>query len=775
MQARARKKVRVPVTSSTTSLDHRIDQAILWLTITALFLIPLMFAYFKMTAVFTEPRLLTLHALTGLILILWVWQIALRNISPVTGTEPSGSWDLITWAGRNPARWAIVAVGVSAVAQVASTLLSPLPVVSFFGGDEARTGYNLYDSLSILVIFFSVALRFRSRQHLELLIYTLIASGTVAAIYGIAQHFGWDPIGNNAGRTRVIASFGNTLNFGAYMVMTIPATLAMVYRGKKIEPKWLGVLVLALGFQIAGMWFSGGRGPFVGFAAGLFMFFAIAIALLDIRKIALAAAVFLLGAVVAAIIIALPSAQGDIGLERVLSIGSQLQNTSTTNSTEIQGGLTGRFQIWGQSLVLATTWPVPEPEPTAVRILRPVFGLGPDMLIYSYPFVGKPQTRLHSVDHAHNYPLQILVEQGYAGFLILIGSTTLLLVSGFMTVRFLRRHAADIQTWHFVVLALLPTTAGKLAEMQTGVSRISDLAMTFAIVASVLVLYELIVVANSEPQPAATETRTVRTPRPLLIGSSIFGAILVSVALLTLFFGWDIRRVGASRLLATTYDDPSRDVKAFGWAEAQKRAPERETFTHGLADAYLTEAEVSELNGNRELAIAYAETARDLLLGYEEFDPYEWDVQMLLAKVVSRLVTWGETQYAQEMADRYIKTAQLYPSYPSLVGTAATALTSVGLHELAIYYADLAISMEQTTQPWSKAWYAKGRALWELGRSEEAIEALITATEKQPGWEGALLSHQVLGEIYLIKGAGYEELAEFHRQEGSGPILFFEE
>ena len=248
--------------------------------------------------------------------------------------------------------------------------------------------------------------------------------------------------------------------------------------------------------------------------------------------------------------------------------------------------------------------------------------------------------------------------------------------------------------------------------------------------------------------------------------------MVVTVALINLFVTWDVRRVAASRILATTYDNPDRAIRAGGWADSQEQAPERESFTHSLADAYLTEGEKVEGRGETEIPVQYAETARDLLLAYEEIDPFEWDVQMLLAKSVGRLVSWGEVQYGQEMANRYRKTAELYPSYSSIVGTAATVLTSVGLHELAIQYADQAISMEATTEPWAKAWYAKGRALFELGREDEVIEALTTATEKQPGWEAALLAHQVLGVIYGIQGN--EELSEFHKAEGAGPFLYTE-
>ena len=68
------------------------------------------------------------------------------------------------------------------------------------------------------------------------------------------------------------------------------------------------------------------------------------------------------------------------------------------------------------------------------------------MLIFSYPFVGKPQTKLASVDHAHNYPLHILAEQGYAGFLLLVGASLLLVVAAFSTLRFLKNAVPIFKT-----------------------------------------------------------------------------------------------------------------------------------------------------------------------------------------------------------------------------------------------------------------------------------------------------------------------------------------
>jgi tetratricopeptide (TPR) repeat protein len=247
-----------------------------------------------------------------------------------------------------------------------------------------------------------------------------------------------------------------------------------------------------------------------------------------------------------------------------------------------------------------------------------------------------------------------------------------------------------------------------------------------------------------------------------------------------------MRRLSASISLAGGHNDPSPQVRARVWADAQAQAPERETFTHALSEQYVVIAkeqrklsdEQREL-GDEALAMRHeAESlrliliGRDLLLEYEKRDPFEWDAQIGLSKIAATLAEWGESDYFQELANRSRRLVDLYPSYPTLVGTTATAMTSVGLHELAIEYADLAIAVEENTQPWSKAWYAKGRALYLLGREEEAIEVLITATNKQPGAEGALLAHQVLAHIYRIRGE--EELSEFHKAQGGATAIFQE-
>ena len=774
MQARSRNRTK---NARTVTLDERIDQAIFWLTISALVVAPLAFSYYQIVSVFNELKVVGVHLTTGLIAILWLWQLVLRRVNQRSAQDNELKWDLINWAGRSPARWALIGAAIWVFAQLASTLLSPLPVISFYGGDEARSGYNLYDSLSITVIFLSVALRFRTLRHLELLAYTLVITGAIAAAYAIAQHFGWDDIGGNAGRTRPIASFGNTLNFAGYMVMSIPATLALAY--KKFNREWLSVVIITgvLSLQVTGIWIAGGRGPYVAGITSLVTFFAISLAIGNKKQNIRYLGVLLAAALITAFIVALPSARGDIGLSRARSLGSAFEVGSA--STNIEAGLAGRLNIWSSTLRLTTGWDLPIDEPMVNTALRPLFGIGQDMYVYAFPLIGNPQSRLALVDHTHNYELMVLVEQGFVGLFGFMMLTVLLGVATFAIARRFRRAGRGLDATGILLLAILPATIGKLADLQTGVARISDLAMMLALFGATIAIYEIAnrQLRSSEPEPAPEKAKpgsatALTASNQTALVAVLVAAVLFTAIFATLFVGWDVRRLSASRTLALGFDAETKFERAQVWDEVQKKAPERESFTFSLFEQYLEVAKQQHDGGNPEEGLRLLMIGREMLLEYESRDPFELDTQIGLSKTASTLTAWGYNEYAQELADRARRTADSHPAYPTIVGTSATALTSVGLHELAIEYADKAIAMEATTQPWSKAWYAKGRALYELGREEEAIQTLTTATEKQPGAEGALLAHQVLAQIYEARGNN--ELFEYHKEKGGGKVTYLE-
>jgi len=755
-------------------LDDYLDQAILWTTVSALLVIPLIFSYFDFTAVFSEPRIVTLHLAAGLIAILWAWQIALRLTNVESTRVQTSNWDLIKWAGRNPARWALIGAAIWVLAQVAATLLSSLPVISFFGGDEGRSGYNLYDSLSLITIFLSVALRFRSIRALNLLVYTLIITGTISASYGIAQHFNWDPIGGNIGLNRVQSSFGNTLNFAGYLVMTIPATLALAQLKRSHSHVWISVITVALSLQLAGIYFASGRGPFIAAAFSIISLFSISIALASKRETLKAATILLISILLTLPIIFIPTSEPvDHTLRhRLIDIGKSF-NYSTDITTNVQGGLTGRFNIWGSSLKLATQWDVPIVEPTVNSILRPLFGLGPDMYVYSYPMIGKPSSRLALVDHAHNYELQILLEQGFIGFIGFAALTIFLTICVFKIAKRYRERKSDFDTTGIIILALLPAMIGKLFDLQTGVARVSDLAMTFALFGAAIAIYELLNQQIGEDQNKSMHqynlTSSIILPaQKRKIGASVLAVVAITILIISVFISWDVRRLSASLILSRDHDNPNLNIRAKAWDDAQAIAPERSSITFKLFEAYLATAKEQYNLGNVNEAMRLLMAGRDMLLVYEQRDPLELDIQIGLSKTTSTLSEWGHEEFMDELTYRSQKLASIAPAYPTLLGTSATAMASVGLHELAIEYAERAIATEETTKPWSKAWYAKGRSLYALGKEGEAIIALTTATEKEPGTEAAILAHKILGEIYRERGN--VALSEMHITLGNADI-----
>jgi len=240
---------------------------------------------------------------------------------------------------------------------------------------------------------------------------------------------------------------------------------------------------------------------------------------------------------------------------------------------------------------------------------------------------------------------------------------------------------------------------------------------------------------------------------------------------MTIFIGWDIRRLSASRTHAVGSSTTSSATQVQAWADAQSRAPERPSFTNKLFTEYFHAAIYHRDRGDETEAAQLMLAARELLLEFEKYDPFKRDTQINLFQTEVALTQWGYLEYAEQAIDRSKKIIERYPSYPSFISIIATNMTLIGMHDLAIEYAEYAINVEKVTKPWPKAWYAKGRALYELGHLDESILVLNTAVEKQPGSEGAIYAHKILAHIYLKRGdPGDNELSIFHKRKGGEPI-----
>jgi len=534
-----------------------------------------------------------------------------------------------------------------------------------------------------------VAGKFRTERRLRLLVLTLISSGTIAAAYSLAQHFGWDPIGEGEGRSRVWSSFGNPLNFGSYMVMTIPATLAIAIPKRERKYLWLGILAAGVGLQLGGLWFSGGRGPYIAFVAGLISFGIISMWIGQFKAIASSGITLLGGLFIAIIIIAIPSPQDDIGFSRILDIGDQIVGLSD-EELDNKNGIDARFDIWGTTLETVTRWDTPRDESSLSSVLRPVFGFGPDMFVYSYPLVAEPQWSNNLVDHPHNYELQILMEQGIVGLFLLLSVLALIAITIYQTITILKSQSNELSFLSILILATVPALIGKIIEMQSGVSRVSELTMTFALFGVVAAIWFLLSTKYPSTKSSTAEALPSKLSFSLKPGTvskiTIMATLAVSAVVLITLVGWDLRRTSASLAWSSAVAAETDIERAIGLLESQVDAPERPFFTNSLFIELFNAAFEEHNLKNEDGSFQLMHTARQLLLDYEERDPYKRDVQINLFKTEILLSNWGQTDFTEQAVERSETIFKLYPAYLSMLQIVADDMPFVGRDDLAAEY-----------------------------------------------------------------------------------------
>jgi len=642
-----------------------------------------------------------------------------------------------------------------------STLLSPLPKVSFFGVYEEYSGFNLYDGIAFSVLLVGAAISLRSYNNLVQLLIVIAGVGVAVSIYGIAQHFGWDALGHREDSGRIPSSFGNTLNFGAFLVLALPATASLVIH-KRITKHWhLLVLGFAIGVQIAALWFTGGRGPLIGSLFGLFAVIGVLRTMSSNGLGRAAVLTIVVGIAVAVVLIVIPSDKGVDTLGRVSAIDRELSALDGEQVSIGAGGLAARQEIWRNSVSLFLNPETPKDENPVLTHARRIIGLGPDMFVHSYSLVAKPIPGIMLQANAHNLALHILVTigvLGLTGLAIMCAGTLLLFKKAF----FMARGVKDRKDQTSVLVAILIVIAiGKSIEMTVGIPRVSDLLPTFAVIGGIVAGGTLLsrrasdlVVNSGQSQFRASDTKLVFRPS-YLFGVTTAFLIVSSVV----FVSWDMRRFDGTLNVVAAGSDPKSLGDAF--LRAREDAPDRLFFTTELVKVFVDTAVEKISQGNIEEGLNLLERGREFLLEYEAYNPNEFTSQLSLAKLNFLLVQHGATEYKDEMIAGYRRLAETNPAYPTVIGTAATAAASVEEYKLAVDLANRAIATEEQTKNWSKAWLARGVSRYYLGDTDGGINDLLTAVEKEPASQSAYQAHQALIQFYTE--LGHVDSAEYHR------------
>jgi hypothetical protein len=733
--------------------SHITDVFIFGTILMLVFAVPLVFPLNRPNVPFGEYKSMLLHFGAGAISVALLVNYVARFRGPEIEyiscpTTLSGWWTSST-------KMLVGGLLLVVTSHLISSVMSPAPRLSFYGANENFSGRNGYDLVSLFILFIAVSTHVRSTKRLQVLASTFAVTASLVAIYALAQHFGWDEIGGRQHATRVVSSFGNTLNLAGFLVITIPLTLGLCVLPRTSIVLTM-VMVGALGLQIAALWLTGGRGAYLALVISIASSSLLVFRFWTRVWIGKSLGTLAMGAIVAMVIVVLPASPSGATLNRAGSIVTEIRTLidepSVTSSGGLQaGGLQARRPIWEAALRVFGNPALPASSSGVPKTMRYLVGVGPEMFLIPYPLAAQPSIDIRQQYDTHNIALQVLVTTGIVGLIALgiFGFSVLRVGSSILRQLAARNPNNMVRT--LLAVFILSAVVAKGVEMQTGVPRVSDLVPAFVVLG-------MFVSVSRSSELAGRVDGSHHAPRTTE-SSRVIPVVLVSLAVITLLssiVGFDMRRVSVVRILG----NGQAVLTSKQQVVLESKAGDFGSFIFDLSevhfDASLRMYEEGDLNGSHAEAIE----AWELLLRIEKINPHDLSTQLALAKVAATQVERGDSTFREEMSDRYRRIATNYPAFPTLVGTAATALANIGEHRLAIDAADQAIMTESMTKPWAKAWYAKGLSEYLSGSQEQGVNSLLTATVKEPGSTPAKLAHGVLAQIYFERGDN--EIAEIH-------------
>ncbi len=823
--------------STSTRPRTRIDIAIEALILTGLILIPLIFRGRELVAFYSQPKYFVLHFTALSILGLWLYEIAMTAAADARGDASSWAERTEEWLGEARHRWTMVTVAGFGLTFVVSTLLSPLPWVSVWGRDIGDQGYDLYTTLSYLVIFFAVALRIRSQEQVFRIVLAIVLIGTLSAAYGLFQAFGWDPIGRGEGLTRVIASFGNPLFLGAYLVMSAPLILAAALHQDAKGRSWLfAPAALSIGLHFVTLWNAGGRGAWVAAIIGLLVFLILALVSLGRVPAIKSFGLTVGGGAIALIISAFPGGITDTGrgLEHLGDIVSELSDgllyvvrgrdettiigsvspieptaspptdaSATTPGPQQSAGeaalefvarnpvgradaltlsdaaqfevfgdtnpnsqaIGTRADIWRGAVELAISRDRVVEESRWMRGVRFMFGFGPDMYFYSYPIRSKPLPSPVTTNHAHNYPLQVLLEQGLAGLIMFSTSAGLVLITAFSVTRSVARRGENDQWVSILIIGMISALIARAVEQGAGVGKVSDLVTFWAIMGLVIAIADIHLI----PQP-----RTRQSARLSLSGLGARGLVpfavvaVVGVFALVIFVQKDVNQLRAGVIAATGFEQKrggDNDAAFLSFQEARALAPDVERYYTEVSQ-FLIRTATARASEDPGRARQLYQQAREVLSEYESRDPFAWQTQLGLASATAGLAGLGQNELTPEVVGRYQNISILMEPFATIQMIAGENIVIAGDYDLGETIALRAVSLEGSTVPLPAAWWALGEALFQQDRIEDAELAWETSIKRNG--RGIYAARSQRGLAFINELRGNTDLATFHHYLADG-------
>ena len=402
-----------------------------WLT--AIIVIPLFFNIFS-SRVFEPDKIILLRSLTWVAIAAWAI-VVLDKVSFLKSifVEKVIIKENIQRIWKQPF---IKPVILFIMIYTLATIFSVTPLTSFWGSYQRLQG--AYAVFSYLVLFVLVASFISKVEQIERIITFAIVVSFPISLYGVIQRYGLDPIpwaGNVA--SRITSTMGNSIFISAYLIMVFPFTLARIIRSFKsvingANELWVNLALascyIVIGsMQLLAIYFSGSRGPWLGFGASIVIIW-LGISFVWKKRIFLLSGIIILGFASLFLIILniaggpLENIRSTPGLGR---LGQLLDSGSRTGKV--------RTLIWqGVVQLVQPHDPLEYPDGSTdkLNILRPFIGYGPESMFvannrYYQPGLTEVEKRNATPDRSHNETWDTLIFTGLFGtviYLFLFGS-----------------------------------------------------------------------------------------------------------------------------------------------------------------------------------------------------------------------------------------------------------------------------------------------------------------------------------------------------------------
>ncbi|MCX6780752.1 MAG: O-antigen ligase family protein [Candidatus Magasanikbacteria bacterium] len=290
-------------------------------------------------------------------------------------------------------------------AQVLCVYAATLGFSGIFAQDRMRAFWSNHERMTGVIfiwytILFSLLVTSYLSAHikkLRSLLSYLVGISVVVSVTGIMQRI--DPTFLLSQGQRVAGTFGNPIYLGGFAAQLALVAVYLAYINRKTGIKYLYISACVI--DLIAVYLSGTRSAVVGLACALLL-----IGIYTARRAASAGyakqmRIVVIGVVIAVgILIALPklvpSLQSTM-LGRLTNISAALDSTGSTRVIAWQIAIQG-FE------------------------LRPIFGWGPENFYYVFNKLYNPKSLTFGsyetwFDHAHNAVFDVLVTQGFVGFL----------------------------------------------------------------------------------------------------------------------------------------------------------------------------------------------------------------------------------------------------------------------------------------------------------------------------------------------------------------------